>query len=399
MNFLNRRHPGGAESTFGPQSVGLALVVSALAQGLVVAYQFRQPTFTTSSAAVVVDVVARDHDQRPVTGLRAADFELFEDGVRQTITAFDEVGGAAPNASEELPSAPGNRVRFPDGAPGVIALAFEQLSPAGAQLAEKAATDFINDSTAGGDHAAVFNLDRGLHLVVPYSAEKSALLKGLREIARRPGYALEHAGAVPNAEFETPEGGQPSRASRDDSPFIRGHATLDALDGVITSLEHVPGRKVVILFSEGLALMPAEDRSLMGGNAPAPDSWLSDNRHDHFDRVVEHANRAHVAFYTFDAAGVRIESRNVQQMCFGCAPYVGLQFLADETGGVFVDGTNDLRKAVRRVGADLGHYYLLGYTSTNTTADNKFRRLEVTTQRTDVTLLARKGYVAVPKSK
>ena len=143
--------------------------------------------------------------------------------------------------------------------------------------------------------------------------------------------------------------------------------------------------------------MPAEDKSLLGGNAPAPDSWLSDNRRDHFDRVVAHANRAHVAFYTFDGAGVRIESRNVQQACFGCAPYVGLQFLADETGGVFVDSTNDLRESVRRVGADLGHYYLLGYTSTNSRVDNKFRRLQVKTRRADVTLLARKGNVAASK--
>jgi VWFA-related protein len=399
MNCSNRRRLGSAESRVGPRSIALAGLLCAFAESLSGSFQAGQPTFTTSSAAVVVDVVARDHDQRPVAGLRAADFEIYEDGVRQTITAFDEVGGSGLSASEEQGSVPGNRVRSADRAPGVIALAFEQLSPAGAQLAEKAATDFVSHSMASGDHAAVFNLDRGLHLVVPYSAEPFALLKGVREIARRPGYALEHAAAVPNAEFDTPEGGQPSRSSQDDSPFIRGHATLDALDGVIASLEGVPGRKVVILFSEGLALMPAEDKSLLGGTAPAPDSWLSDNRRDHFNRVIEHANRAHVAFYTFDAAGLRIESRNVQQMCFGCAPYVGLQFLADETGGVFVDSRNDLRTSVQRVAADLGHYYLLGYTSTNTKVDNTFRRLEVKTQRKDVTLLTRKGYVAAAKVK
>ena len=249
MNLLNRRQLAATESTFVPRSVSLALLLAALAECLVVASQLRQPTFTTSSAAVVVDVVARDQGQRPVIGLRAVDFELYEDGVRQTITAFDEVGGSDPTVGEEQRSAPGNRVRSGDRAPGVIALAFEQLSPAGAQLAEKAATDFVSHSMVSGDSAAVFHLDRGLHVVVPYSAEPSALLKGVRDTTRRPGYALEHAGAVPNAEFETPQSGQPSRSSQDDSPFVRGHATLNAIDGVITSLENVPGRKVVILFS------------------------------------------------------------------------------------------------------------------------------------------------------
>jgi VWFA-related protein len=70
--------------------------------------------------------------------------------------------------------------------------------------------------------------------------------------------------------------------------------------------------------------------------------------------------------------------------------------LADETGGAFADGTNDLRKAVRRVSADLGHYYLLGYSPTNSRLDNTFRRAEVKTQRQNVKLLARKGYVAAP---
>jgi len=86
--------------------------------------------------------------------------------------------------------------------------------------------------------------------------------------------------------------------------------------------------------------------------------------------VFERANRAHVAFYTFDAAGLRIESPLIQK-CFGCAPYVGLEMLADETGGAFVENTNDLVGPVRRVGDDLRHYYLLGYTSTNPTLDDK----------------------------
>lgn len=159
-------------------------------------------------------------------------------------------------------------------------------------------------------------------------------------------------------------------------------------------MEEYEGRKAVIFFSEGLALMPSDEQSLLEGTVSHDrDRWLSDERYEHFLRVFERASRAHVVFYTFDAKGLRIEGPNVQG-CFGCAPYVGLQMLADETGGAFVDSTNDLAEPVRRVGRDLRHYYLLGYTSTNPKVDSKYRRITVKVHRKDVRILSRKGYVA-----
>jgi hypothetical protein len=152
------------------------------------------------------------------------------------------------------------------------------------------------------------------------------------------------------------------------------HATLDALGAVIASLEHLPGRKTVIFFSEGLATA----------------GWLQDNRRDHFLRVMAQANRSHVAFYTFDAAGLRIAST---VGAGEAAPYVGLQTMADETGGAFVDSTNDLSEAIDRVNADLHQYYLLGYVSAKL-PDDRYRTIDVKVRGKDLTVLARKGYRA-----
>ena len=58
-------------SVHGPR---WALILSVSVASHLVAQQRQQPTFRTSSAAVVVDVVARDDKQRPVPGLRASDF-------------------------------------------------------------------------------------------------------------------------------------------------------------------------------------------------------------------------------------------------------------------------------------------------------------------------------------
>jgi hypothetical protein len=50
--------------------------------------------------------------------------------------------------------------------------------------------------------------------------------------------------------------------------------------------------------------------------------------------------------------------------------------MADETGGAFVDSTNDLTDGIDRVTADLRQYYLLGYSSSKP-PDDKYRTIDV----------------------
>ena len=48
-------------------------------------------SFTSTSTAILVDVVVRDNHGRPVTDLSASDFDIAEDGVRQKIDSFSRV--------------------------------------------------------------------------------------------------------------------------------------------------------------------------------------------------------------------------------------------------------------------------------------------------------------------
>jgi hypothetical protein len=50
-----------------------------------------QPRFQSATELVTIDVVATRTDGQPASGLAAADFELFEDGVAQPIAAFQFV--------------------------------------------------------------------------------------------------------------------------------------------------------------------------------------------------------------------------------------------------------------------------------------------------------------------
>ena len=70
----------------------------------------QRPKFGTSTAAVLVDVVVRDKKGKPVSGLTAEDFQVFEDGVPQRIISCDASGLLAPMA-EPVPPRPTRRRR------------------------------------------------------------------------------------------------------------------------------------------------------------------------------------------------------------------------------------------------------------------------------------------------
>ena len=59
----------------------------------------QRPAFSTATAAVAVDVVVRDRRGNPVVGLGQADFELYEDGRKRSITTFDAVDLPSPPAT------------------------------------------------------------------------------------------------------------------------------------------------------------------------------------------------------------------------------------------------------------------------------------------------------------
>jgi hypothetical protein len=75
----------------------------------------------------------------------------------------------------------------------------------------------------------------------------------------------------------------------------------------------------------------------------------------------------------------------------------GSETLASESGGFTVKNTNDLEAGIQRIARETQIYYLLGYTSTNTARDGKFREIEVEFKRgsgKSLKIRARKGYYA-----
>ena len=185
--------------------------------------------------------------------------------------------------------------------------------------------------------------------------------------------------------------------------------TANALVAIVDALRSVPGRKAVVLFSEGL--------------------YKTEATEDRFLSVVNAANRASVSIYAVEAAGLQVktyesleaqEIRSVASLSMAQQasgrdvgggsmtrgleqtedlvkyhPRGSLEWISNSTGGVFVRDTNDITGALQRIGSDLGNYYLLGYTPKNESFDGRFRKIAVRVKRKGVEVRARSGYFAV----
>src|SRR5712691_11332961 len=98
---------------------GIAVVAGQQAASSTTQKPAEVPTFGVGTTAVTLDIVVRDKKGRAVRDLKASDFEIFEDGVRQTIDSFQVFG----KPMEEGPAEPPRATAAPATAPAPTAAA------------------------------------------------------------------------------------------------------------------------------------------------------------------------------------------------------------------------------------------------------------------------------------
>jgi VWFA-related protein len=128
-----------------------------------------------------------------------------------------------------------------------------------------------------------------------------------------------------------------------------------------------------------------------------------------FRSLLVQATRANISVYPVAASGLAAFDTSIQERTTatgtGVSPLVvdrkrlvarvqSLQTLAENTDGLAVVNTNDLAGGMRRIVEDVSSYYLLTYYSSNTRNDGRYRKIEVRTKQTDVSMRARRGYMA-----
>ena len=303
------------------------------------------PTFRAGVNAVLVDVVVIGRDGQPLSGLERDDFQVFEDGVPQAITTFDVT---------DWTSYVGERVEGASAVSGVNTYPrrfifilnrqgaqFEYLNRAKGDLGA-----FIVESMAEGDEAMVIDVGYSLKVVQNFQAGKEQTLQAVRKLSQM--------------QIDYPMG--PDRAAQQ---------IFRDLESLGQALLAIPGRKIVLLFSNDLATF-----------APPGSRWI-DNSFSLRD-AVEALNQANTSVYTLDIRGPDSSSSFEG----------GLSPLATETGGRYFHSNPSFGPPLRRIGAENQRYYLLSYISTNPEVDGSYRKIEVNVAREGATVIARPGYFA-----
>jgi hypothetical protein len=216
----------------------------------------------------------------------------------------------------------------------------------------------------------------------------------------------------------------------------RERKTIDAIQDLIIHLEGLrEERKFVLMLSEGWTLPRRDDvlARTIGSEVPRVDpigvgpdgrittndprrttesyGWCererlrlaSEDLESDFRYLLQRANRANVSFYTIDPRGLvafdqdigprRPPPPSVDAARLN-ARQDALRELAENTDGLAILNTSNLDAALARIVADTGPYYLLGYYSTNTRLDGRFRKITVRVKRPGVQVRARPGYLA-----
>jgi VWFA-related protein len=374
-----------------------------------------QPIFRVEANLVRVDAFVTANGV-PVEDLTAADFEVLEDGVVQKIETFERVkiGGASttPAVTDPNSQREGNeRAADPRRRVFVIFLDTYHVRRENSQRAGQALARVLDQLLAPEDLVGVAKPEMDVtDLILGHKA--SVIQQGLATNADwGVGDDYTRLDAVESSYYSC----YPERLAMELVARRRERLTLDSLRDVVRHLQILRDeRKAIIVVSEGWilfrsnqGLMTSLDGTTPGvpqifvGRGGKPSMRLANQDNDQYFRdITGEANRTNAAFYPVDSGGLRsgfdvssLFDPNTLRTLMRLRQD-SLVSLATATDGVAVYNTNDLAKGMLKVVADLSQYYLLGYYSTNTKLDGKYRRIRVRVKRPGVQVRAREGYRA-----
>lgn len=321
------------------------------------------PIFRTGINLVRVDVTATGRGDKAVEDLTAADFELREDGVPQTIEQFQFVRltGEAGPGDDSLPIRSQHHgeaeVARDDVRVFCLFLDDYHISEdiATTQRLRQSLTEWLENGLKPTDILILMDPLTPIS-ALEYTRDPAPILEKVKKFKGRRGIYMPVRSALEEGQLQTRN---PAR--------IRAEVTLTALNAIVTHLGSLRERRTSVIFvSEGMRLMFS-------------DADIDDRMRD----VLEAANRFNVTVNVLDPRGLT-----------GGSPADVLWRLSGETGGRAIVNTNGLADGLAQVVDDASAYYLLGYTPSRQTDDGKFHKIEVKSLRKGVRVLARKGYWA-----
>jgi len=366
---------------------------------------------TLNSQLVIETVEVKDKKGNFIPGLTAKDFSVTEDGAPQTIKICEHQQ-LTPASSPLPPTAPDDEAitiyktltrtsiapeppesnKYKDRR--LLALYFDMtaLPPQDQMRALTAAEKFVRTQITSADLVSIMRFNGGsVDILQDFTADRNRLLSILQTLIVGEGQGSadsidDAASADTGAAF-----------GQDDSEFniFNTDRQLAALQTAARMLEQMSEKKSLVYFASGMRLNGVDNIAQLHA-------------------TIDAAVRAGVSFWPIDARGLVASAPlgdatqgspgNGGMYSGAAAQAVTDRFqqsqdtmysLAADTGGKALFDNNDLTRGIVQAQQAISDYYIVGYYTTNTAQNGRFRRVKITLNSAlDASLAYRQGYYA-----
>ena len=369
-------------------------------------------TFTANSHLVIVDVTVKDKAGSAIENLSEKDFTVFEDGKPQKISVFERqklAMEAAPppeaptlENAKELPEDPRTNISFE--APGKVQyhdkrllVMFFDFSNMGVEeelRAQEAAQTFIDKQMTESDLMAILINTSVVQVLTDFTANRLQLKDVIEGLPI--GEMSDLAGLADDGSDDNEDTGAAFVADETEFNIFNTDRKLAAIEDVVKKLSALPEKKVLIYVTNGISKTGIENQAQL-------------------EASINAAVKANVSIYPIDARGLMGDPPGGAASVGasrGNGVYTGsvyntqrsrindsqetLATLAADTGGKAFLDSNDLSLGIVQAQQDYRSYYILGYYTSNTKPDGKYRKITVKLNSAPTTakLEFRQGYYA-----
>lgn len=339
-----------------------------------------QGVFRVTSELVQFDALFLDDEGHPVMDVRKTEVTVTQSGrvVPLADLRFERRPMAAPAGLVGQTASRAAGTIEPE--PWIFLIDDLAMSPDAFVRAKEGLQTFLQQELPSSVQVGVLRTGELGHRTTQLSADRAGLLRAVTDMRYRNN---RWRGGLTSRSGATGAG-----TAGKDRVFLEG--TLGSLNSLLLNLRQLPGRKIVVVMSELVALTASEANHAPGGLNIVPTVEYA-NVADRLRRLGRLAAEAGVTVHSIDLAGVNNLASKEQATLTE-----GLHAVADELGGVYFGKSNDVGDLLARLVATEQGQYILAYVPPIGTFEDRgtvrFVPITVEVSRPGVTVRTRSGF-------
>lgn len=372
-----------------------------------------------------VDVVVTDKKGNPVTGLTKDDFELYENREPKLISNFYEVEGKKaenvsilpPGAQKPVETLPADQVNENLRRRIIFYIDNLSLMPFNRNRVFKEMKEFAKNVMRPGDEAMIATFNRSMKVRTNFTRDPVQIQQTLDTIAGESALGTQARSETRDFQNRIQDSDNYDTAVSTARQYAESvehdlRQSVSSLNGLMSTLAGVEGKKILVLTTEGFQIQPGREMFYLVDEIAREKSWpaggtmlegMSFNANELIQSVAKTANANGITMYTLHAGGLGASMENSLAERDKPIPYSvtsaalsnsteSLQLLAEMTGGLASINTNNFAGAFKNIVRDLDSYYSLGYRAGTERVDRQ-RSLEVRVKNKNYVVRSRQSFV------